>query len=272
MKSSAAQLHLAAVGQVATHPFSLVQGGRHHVDLQDVGPAVVVEVGDIDAHAGEARVLEPAGGLIGERSVSVVDVQDIVGRDVVRDIDVGPPVAVDVADHNAEPISELAENPRFAGNVGKRAVAVVAIQLVVTAGVPAADAGRACFLTTRKVVGRVVQQKQVEVAVAVVVEEDGVGGEARIGDPVPCGRFREGVIPVVDEQQIGPLFGLGPFGSGNGDVNIQVPVVVDVHHGGAGGPAVCGDARGLRDVFEPHVALVHVQAARDHVAREENVR
>src|SRR2546426_7361259 len=153
-------LFRSTVGQVATHPFPPAQGGGHHVDLEDVGPAVVVEVGDIDAHTGETRVLEPGGGLIGERSIPVVDIQDIVGRDVVGDIDVGPPVAVDVADHNAEPISELAENPCFAGNVGKRAVAVVAVQLVVTARVLAADAGGAFRLATPKVVGRVVRSEE----------------------------------------------------------------------------------------------------------------
>ena len=51
-----------------------------------------------------------------------------------------------------------------------------------------------------------------------------------------------------------------------------MPVVINVHHGRAGGPSVRPHARRLRDVFEPHVAFVQVQAARDHVAGKENVR
>ena len=53
-----------------------------------------------------------------------------------------------------------------------------------------------------------------------------MGGEARVGDTVSCGGLRKGAIPVVDEQQVGPLFGLGPFGPGNGNVNVQIPVAV----------------------------------------------
>ena len=97
-------------------------------------------------------------------------------------------------------------------------------------------------------------------------------GETGVGDAVPCRGLRERVIPVIDEQQVGSILPLGPLGPGDGHVNIQIPVIIDVHHGGAGGPPVRLDACGLCDVLEPHIPPVQVQAARDHVARKENVR
>src|SRR5205809_2391392 len=92
------QLHATAVGEVPAHPFASGQARRHHVHLNNVGPAVVVEVGDVDPHPREAGVLEPSRGLVGERAIAVVDVEDIVGRDVVRDVDVGSPIPVEVGD------------------------------------------------------------------------------------------------------------------------------------------------------------------------------
>src|SRR5437764_15028754 len=47
--------------------------------------------------------------------------------------------------------------------------------------------------------------------------------------------------------------------------------MVDVDHGDAGRPAMRLDARRLRDVLEPHVALVQVQTTGDLVAREKHV-
>src|SRR2546430_11433593 len=44
------QLHATAVGEVPAHPFAPGQVRRHHVHLSNVGPAVVVEVGDVDPH------------------------------------------------------------------------------------------------------------------------------------------------------------------------------------------------------------------------------
>src|SRR6266849_1809798 len=67
------------------------------------------------------------------------------------------------------------------------------------------------------------------------------------------------------------LLRLRPGRSRHRDINVEVAVVVDVDHGDTGRPTVGLDARGLRDVLEPHVALVPVEAARDLIAGEENV-
>ena len=112
-KATAPQLDAAAVGEIAAHALALLQARRQHVHLRDVGPAVVVEVGDIDAHAGEARMLERRRPFVGERAVAVVDVQRVIGRHVVRDVDVGPPVAIHIGHYHAEPVSDLPQDARL---------------------------------------------------------------------------------------------------------------------------------------------------------------
>ena len=133
-ESPGMQLHATAVGEVPAHPFASGQARRHHVHLNNVGPAVVVEVGDVDPHPREAGVLEPSRGLVGERAIAVVDVEDIVGRDVVRDVDVGSPIPVEVGDGHAESITDLSQDAGLLGYVRERSVAVVPIELIVTAG------------------------------------------------------------------------------------------------------------------------------------------
>ena len=272
-KPPATEIEATAIGEIPAHAFLPLERGREHVHLEDVGPAVVIEVGDIDAHARKARVLEPGTGLVGERSVPVIDVEDIVGCDVVGDVDIGPAVVVHVRHHHPESVSDLLQDPRLPGYIREGPIAVVAIELVVAFRAAALDAERVRVRhATGKVLGGIVEQKEVEAAIPVVIEEHGVGGETRIGDAVACRGLGERAVAVIDEQQVGPVLSFGALGPGDGDVDVQIPVVIDVHHGGAGGPPVRGDPRRLRDVFEPHAARVPVQPARDHVAAEENVR
>ena len=89
--------------------------------------------------------------------------------------------------------------------------------------------------------------------------------------PYCAARFREGSIPVVDEEQIRARLRRGPRRSRHGDVDVEVAVAVDVDHRDAGGPPIGPDPRARGHVLEPHVALVEVQATRDHVAGEVQV-
>src|SRR5439155_21001568 len=78
---------------------------------------------------------------------------------------------------------------------------------------------------------------------------------------------------VIDEEQVGAIDPFGPgSGTGDGDVDIQEPIVIDVHHRCARTPPVGLDPGALGDVLELQVACVPIQAARDHVAAEEDVR
>ena len=123
----------------------------------------------------------------------------------------------------------------------------------------------------REVLGRVVKQEKVEAAVLVVIEKDGVGGESGVGDAISSSRLGEGAVLVVDEEEVGAVFRLRPLWTGDGDIDVEVAVVVDVHHGGASCPALGRNAGFLGDVLEVHSAFVQVQAARHHVAGEEDV-
>jgi len=82
----------------------------------------------------------------------------------------------------------------------------------------------------------------------------------------------ESPVLVVDEEEICPLLRLRPLGAGHGDIDVQIPVVVDVHHRGARGPTAGADARSLGDILELEVPFIPVQATRDHVAGKEDVR
>src|SRR5688500_19376478 len=131
--------------------------------------AVVVEVGDVDAHPRHARVLYPPVGLVGKRPVAVVDVQDVVRRPVVRDVDVGPSIPVDIGHDDAEPVAGVAPYPRSPGCVPERtrlAVgAVVPIQLVVTAWRLPPHPGGVAGHATKEILWRVVEHEQVEASV-----------------------------------------------------------------------------------------------------------
>src|SRR6266545_1213073 len=119
---------------------------------------------------------------------------------------------------------------------------------------------------------RVAEEKEVEVAVPVIVEEDGVRGETGIIDVVLRRGLGEAAVAVVDEQQIAALLGRRPGWAGHREIDVDVPVVVDVDDAHTTYPAMRRDSCRLRDVLEPHVPFVQVQTARDHVAGKENVR
>ena len=180
---------------------------------------------------------------------------------------------IEVVHHHAEPELSFARNPGLLRHVCESAVAVVAVQLVIAVGIVLPDAGGMDFqLTALEVARRVAEQEEIEVAVAVVVKKDRVGGEAGVRDMVLRRGLGEGAVAIVDEQQVLALRGRRPRRPRHRDVDIEIPVVVDIDHTDAACPPACRDPRRLGDVCEPHVALVQVEATRNHVAREEDVR
>ena len=75
------------------------------------------------------------------------------------------------------------------------AVAVVPIELVVAAGRRAAHARRvARYVAAREILRRIVEQKEVEASVAVVIQKRGMRGEAGVGDAVLRGGLGEGAV------------------------------------------------------------------------------
>ena len=272
-KAAPALIVAPQIRQIPAHAFSLFRASRQHVHLHDVGPAVVVEIRDVDPHSGDAGVFQRDGRFVGERAVAVVDVEHVIGCHIVRDVDVRPTVAIDISDDHTQSVSDLAQDPGFARDIREAALAIVAVK-----GVPAlrALAPHAEWVQVRlaagKVFGRVVQQEQVEQPVPVVVEKDGVRRVRSIGDAVARGRLRERTLPIINEEIIGTVGALeARAGTGYGHVDVEVTVVIDIHHGSARAPTGGLHSRALGDVLELHVAFVQVQTARHHVAAEEQV-
>ena len=122
---------------------------------------------------------------------------------------------------------------------------------------------------------RVIDDEQVEVAVAVVVEERGLGGVAGVRDAVGRrlldeGRDAVGVQSLVDVQLVGPELPLHE--AGVTDVEIEPAIAVHIGEGDAGRPARAVQA-GLRgDVAEVELPLVQVQPGAAEVRREDNLR
>ena len=73
-----------------------------HIDDGDIGPAVVVEVGRIRAHREAARMPRRLRDRLRERAVAVVEIQEIVFREIVGDVDVGTTVEIHVADDDPQ--------------------------------------------------------------------------------------------------------------------------------------------------------------------------
>jgi hypothetical protein len=98
-------------------------------------------------------MFEPPAGLVGKRSISVVDIEDVVGRGIVGDIDVRPAVLIQVGDGYAESITGNSQYARFGGRICERALAAIPVELVVTAAGLATSPRVAYVLTTRKIPG-----------------------------------------------------------------------------------------------------------------------
>ena len=232
---------------------------RQHVRHVDVGPAVVVHVRDVQSHRRQTDIrhllLEP----VGEGAVALVDVEIVALEKVVGDVDVGPAVAVQVADADAETQTDLAPVDAGRGAHVHEMPAVVAIQPIAAERV--ADGARVFQIEARDRPRRVVDHEQVEIAVAVVVEEHGLRGVAGIGHAVRRGLFYEGgnavgVEPLIDVQLVGPELWVE---AGVADVDVEQPVAVHVGEGDAGGPAPAVQPGLGGDVAEAKLAFVQVQ-------------
>ena len=132
-KSALAVLQNVIEGRESAHPLSMTHVWRHHVHLHDVGPPVVIEIRDVHAHARNAGMLQPLGGLVRERAVPVVDIQDVIGRPVVGDVDVGPAISIQVSNGHAESVPGLIQDTSLLRHVGEGSMAGIPVQHVVTA-------------------------------------------------------------------------------------------------------------------------------------------
>ncbi len=252
---------------------SAVAGGQHVGDV-DVQPPVVVHVGHVQPHRGEADGGHLPLERLGEGPVPIVEIEVVALEEVVGDVDVGPPVAVHVSHRHPQPERDLAPvDPRFVAHVHEP-VAEIAIELVaaplvpLVTDVPQAEAGHRP--------GRVVDQIEVQVPVAIVVEERRVGRVSLVREAVGLRPLLEhgdpvGIESLVQVQLVGPP--RPGCAAGVADVEVQEAVAVHVREGGAGRPRpLAADAGLVRHVAEPERPLVEVEAVRLEVGGEEQLR
>ena len=76
-----------------------------HVEHREVRPPVVVEVGGVHAHRGMAGVSQRRGAGLGERTVAIIDVEEVVFLEVVGHVQVGTTVSVQVARHDPQAVA-----------------------------------------------------------------------------------------------------------------------------------------------------------------------
>ena len=214
---------------------------------------------------------EPGSGLVSEGPVPVVHIQHVIWRDVVRDVDVGPAVAGEIGDRDTQAIADIPHDTRLLGHVRERAVTIVAVESIVALRRGPMPPGRAHLERALEVSRGIIEQKEVEIAIAVIVEPYGLRTESAVGNAILRRRFGESPVPVVDEEQVTTCGWNEPRRSGNTHIDVEQPVVVDVHEADARCPSVRRHACGRGDVLELHVAQVPVQPARHHVARKEDV-
>ncbi|MFO0890856.1 MAG: hypothetical protein U0790_17135 [Isosphaeraceae bacterium] len=222
--------------------------------------AVVVTLGDPHVGLDLALAVDgdpPAPGDVLEGAVVAVAPEDI-GLGVIGDEDVHPAVAVEVR-REAAHAPAVPRHARALGDVGEGTVAVV----------PVKDVGQACELARHpverapglqisaergllRVESEVVRHEEVEVAVAVVVEEG--GAEA------PEGTAHPGLPGGVGETaRVVPPEGILAI-SGDVEVRVAVAVVIGDGHSLAVGPGCEASLAGY--VLELMVAQVPEQCVR----------
>ena len=223
---------------------------------EDVEQTIAIVITHAEPHAGLLASFVVERGTrhqtdLPEGSIAVIVVQQ-VGHHVIGDVDVGPSVVVEVAEHHAETAVGRSADARFGGHVHEGAVAIVSVQRVGFAHQPArtaehvhaqipADVGftppRYFSLVETQVVGNV----EVHVAVAVVVTERTVGAPPRVADAGSRSGFRERAVAVVSVQDVRAI---------GGEVKIAVTIVVVVGHADAHAPTTSIEIRFEGDVDE----------------------
>ena len=234
--------------------------------------AVVVEVAGVHPHArlGHAHLAERRAGEqagVAERAVALVDPEQVV-RAVVGDVDVDPPVAVEVGGGHAEGRPETAADERGLAHVDEAPLPRVAVQVVrgppVGFGrtvVARVGQGAALDAALQRVV-HVVADVEIEPAVAVVVDEGGRYAESSGRADAPLGRrLGERAVAAIDVQLVRAVVGQEQVGPA---------VVVHVARRHAQAIAVRLDAAVRGDVGEaqPPRAVRNAQVVAEQPARE----
>jgi len=241
--------HAALVGDV---------GSCRHVGDEEVDAPVVVDVAEIRAHGRQRYLWHDIVDTIGERAVAVVAVETVGGGEVVGDVEIRPPVGIEVPP-NRGMAERVAEHTGSVGHVGEETVAAIAVEAVLSA------------VWIRHGVEHVGLDVDIEPTVAVVVaERTGATGVGE-GEPAGCTFLAKRPIALVDEEEIGRAEA--------GDVEVEPAVVVDVGEAGPLLPERCGfhpgrtrhESGAKRDVLEAPIPEIAKEARLLGLADDEEV-
>src|SRR3982751_6100046 len=173
-----------------------------HVERDDVRPPIVVEVSRVDTHGEPARVAGGAGYRLRESAVAVVDVEVVITLKIVGDIEIGTTIVIEITRDDAQPVSvDSVMQSGSIGDVGKMA-AVVPKQLI-TDSLPLS---RIPHPTSRRsppahrlplLMRRVIEQVHIQIAVAIVIEEQRLGGVAGVVDTHLLRAIGQCAIPII---------------------------------------------------------------------------
>jgi len=253
---------------------------RHHIRCKDLRESVIVDIGHIRAHGSQADMTDAIFQVVFEGAVVLVDIEIIPFEEIVGDIDIGPAVAIDIANHHTESeADEAAMDAGFFGHFGKMAVAVVAEEVVAAAFERVGDRPGRCLQVAfigiiQGVDGNraVVDEEAVQVAVAVIIEEGGLGGITRIGQSVLCGGIDEGIVVAVDEELV---FSEGAVVhmSRVADIDVEPAVAVDIGHYDTGAPLLFTSRESclFRYILELKIAFIEIELVGAHIGSEEDV-
>jgi hypothetical protein len=153
-------------------------------------------------------------------------VKQKVGHAVVRHEDIRPPIVIVITDGHAQAVAEVLVQSGLRAHVRERALPVVAIEdvgdgwiderVAVHANAPLGIPAEA-IVRLRRI--EIVGHEQVEVAVAVDVEERAARAPTREPDTGRASDIGEHTIAAVSVQDIRTVVG---------DVQVDSPIVVDI--------------------------------------------
>src|SRR5690606_23387651 len=128
-----AKLLVVDVGEVALvvdhRLLPLVRFGKH-IERHKIDPSVIVEFSCIVSHRELTLVRDASRTFIGKGSVSVIDVEYIVGHKVVADIYIRPAIRIEVGNSQSKTKSFI-HDASLDGHIGKRSITIVSVEPVV---------------------------------------------------------------------------------------------------------------------------------------------
>ncbi len=243
---------------------------RMHVGDVEVGVAVAVRIEELDAHGAPGGAREIVGGFFDEAFAALV-LEVVVVALHAEGVDVGPAVAVQVVEAGVAGPARIVEAGRL-GDVREFVAAEVVVEQarlgalgegVAGEGVGEADVVAAAAALLGGVFADV-RDEEVELAVLVVVEEEGARAVAGVGHAGRLADVAELAAAEVLEEGVAHAHGA--------DEEVGVAVVVDVGEGGRDRDAVGHRHAGLfGDVGELAAAQVLPQLVRAELGDEVEV-